>query len=221
MQKSLIEFEISPSRLEKGRNELTVRVKNKGLGELKNAVMKLVPLDLESVTVSEPEKKVGSFGNGKDAVLYYTADAAGSAGVYLSIDAEKDGEPIHVETPVKGEDAEGRPAVIEGIDAKTGVYEPPGNKFYFDIILRGLNDSQNLIITNQIELPDGDTEIMDDIPVGELKAEEEKIVTSFIVPEIKGPYTVYSYLYNGEKTIDRSVEKIFIEDTGEEADTPG
>lgn len=150
--------------------------------------------------------------------MSFRVEAAVSGGLYMSIDGKRDGKSVHYDTHVEVEDTGKKVACIIGISAETGVYEPPGNKFYFSVIVKGYIFSNGLVISNHVELPDGDTEVMEDIPVGEPREEEEKSIKAFIIPEIEGPYTVYSRLYNNNRIIDRAAEKIFIQDTGGKAD---
>ena len=218
MERSLIDFELSPKKLKRGNNDVTVKLRNMGLGDIDDARLTLKPLDINSVTISDPVKEIPCLKNGEAAMMSFRVEAAASGGFYMSIDGKRDGKSVHYDTHVEGEDTGEKAAGITGISAETGVYEPPGNKFYFKIILKGYTSSKGLMISNHVELPDGDTEVMEDIFVEELKEGEEKIITAFIVPEIEGPYTVYSYLYNGNTVIDRAAEKIFIQDTGGKAD---
>ncbi|MFW6210565.1 MAG: hypothetical protein ACOC4H_00445 [bacterium] len=218
MNREVLEYEVSPRKLEKGNNDIMMRIRNKRAGKLKDVKVTLKAVDFDAITVIDPVKNFDHLNPGEEALLNFSVEAVSSSGLYAMVEANRRDRHITYDMPVLEEKLKNYSAAITGVRAQTGVYEPPGNKIFFDVHLKGYTDSNTLELACFVELPDGDVEIMDDVPVDRLEAGGEKTISLSIIPEIKGPHVIYAYLYDGDMLIDRGIEKIFVQDTGGRAD---
>ena len=205
-----IEYELTPREIKPGMHWLTLKVKNIGDEPLTALDVRLNSFDTYSIRVTEPSTYVAKLRPGEEEVRAFQVTADMTGRVYASIDAHQEGEAFHWETPgilvTVGEEV----AELVNVFAVTAPYPPPGEKIRCESIVRGLDESEGLMLEFWVQPPEGEFEQLTALKTNELQPGEEEIYPVEFSPEMEGSYTVHAYLYDGVRRIGHEMDYVYV-----------
>ena len=205
------EYEVTAEQIEKGTNWLTLRLKNISKEILRGLDIQLHSLDTYYLTVYGTgfyRMYLGSDKEEKD--LVFQVNVLGSADVYVTIRARKEGGDYFVwESGWTHIYLDEEKADLERLAVLSHPYTTIGKTLSAEATVKGLRKGTGLKLEFWVETPSGKFEEQAKIDIKELSAGEEARYTAEFTPNETGDYTVYAYLYDGQKRIAYKTEVIY------------
>ena len=209
-----IEYELNPLEIDVGTNWVTLKLKNMGNETLRDLDIQLHSLDTYNLTVYG----TGLFGAGhylphlrsnEEKEMVFRVNAVGSANVYVTIKAHRDGRNIAWESGwIKIKVSEEK-AEIRSLLVLSNPYTSIGKTISAEATIKGLRKSTGLKLEFWVEPPSGKFEEQATIDLKDLPVGEEARYTAEFTPKETGYYTIYAYLYDGWKRISYKTESIY------------
>jgi len=210
-----IEYELSPTEIGKGKQWLTLKLKY-----LERQTLKRLDVELHSLDTSYlfPLIFPYAFGEyleelklGEEREVVFAVNAYGSAEVYVTIKARKNGGYFWWESgwwhiSVTEEKAEiGRLVVL------SNPYTKIGETISVEATIKGLQKSTGLKLEFWVETPSGKSEKQATMEIKDLPVGEEARYTAEFTPKETGNYTIYAYLFDGWRRISHKTDTIYAE----------
>ena len=204
------EYEVIPEVVDKGISWLTLRLKNIGTQTLEALDIQLHSLDTYNLT--------GLFGAGhylselepnKERKMVFRVNVYGSANVYATIKARKDGEYFWWESGWTNIRLSEEKAEIGRLLVLSNPYTVIGKTISVEATIKGLKKSTELKLEFWVETPMGKVEEQATIYIKDLPVGEEARYTAEFTPKETGYYTIYAYLYDGWQRIGTKTESIY------------
>ena len=207
-----IEYELNPTEMDKGKQWITLKLKNTG-----NKTLKRLDVELHSLDTFYLFPLFFPFGIGhyigelkpdEEKEVVFQVNAQGSGDVYATIIALKDGDYFWWESgwthiSVREEKAEiGRLLVL------SHPYTTIGKTLSVEATIKGLSKSTGLKLEFWVETPSGKFEEQAVIDIKDLSVGEEARYSAEFTPKEMGYYTVYAYLFDGRRRIGHRTDSI-------------
>ncbi len=209
-----IDYELTPSEIDIGTNWVTLKLKNIGSETLKDLDIQLHSLDTYNLTVYG----TGLFGAGhylpdlgpnEEKEVVFRVNAIGSANVYVTIKARKDGKYFRWESGWTNIKLSEEKAEIGRLLVLSNPYTTIGKTISAEATIKGLKKSTGLKLEFWVETPSGKSEEQATIDIKDLPVGEEARYTAEFTPKETGYYTIYAYLYDGWRRIGYKTESIY------------
>jgi len=205
-----IEYELNPTKGDRGTPWLTLKLKNIGSETLKELDVQLHSLD--TLTLYFPVYGIGhylpDFKPGEEMEVHFRVKAYGSTYVYATIKARKDGDYFWWEsgwTNIYVEDK----AEIERLLVLSHPYTKIGQTLSAEVTIKGLSKSSGLKLEFWVETPSRKFEAQAKMDIKELSAGEEARYTAEFTPKETGDYIIHAYLFDGWKRIDHKTNVVY------------
>jgi hypothetical protein len=208
-----LEYEVSPVWIDKGTSWVTLKLKNKGSETLRELDIQLHSLDTYNLTVFGTWLFGGGhylpdLGPNKENEVVFRINALGSAFVYATIKARKDGKYFWWESSWTSIKLKEEKAEIGSLLVLSKPYTTIGKTISAEATIKGLKKSTGLKLELWVETPSGKSEEQATIDIKDLPVGEEARYSAEFTPKETGYYTIYAYLYDGWMRIDRKTESI-------------
>jgi hypothetical protein len=209
-----IEYELNPTAIEKGNNWVTLKLKNIGNETIKELDIQLHSLDTYNLTVYG----AWLFGAGhylyelkpeEEQEMVFRVNAYGSADVYATIKARKDGTFFWWESSLTNIKLSDEKAEIGRLLVLSNPYTTIGKTISAEATIKGLRKSTDLKLEFWVETPAGKNEQQATIDIKDLPVGEEARYTAEFTPKETGYYTIYAYLYDDWQRIGYKTETIY------------
>lgn len=205
-----LEYELTPKRIDTGRQWVTLSLKNIGTQDLTGLDINLNSLDAYSISVLGTGSYISILKRNEERALPFQVSANRTGSLYVTLDGWKDGERFHWESPgipvTVGEEV----AELVSLFAMTEPYSIVGEKVRSEATVRGLSHSEGLKLEFWADTPGGEFEELAIVETKTLDPGEEATYSAEITPEEDGLYTIYAYLYDGVRRIGREVEYVYV-----------
>jgi hypothetical protein len=211
--KNPIEYELNPTEIEKGKQWITLTLKNVGNKTLKRLNVEMHSLDTFYLTPLFFPFGIGHYieelqpNEGSEVV--FQVNAQGAADVYATISARRDGEYFSWESGWTHISVSEEKAEIGRLVVLSHPYTPIGKTLSAEATIKGLRKSKGLKLQFWVETPAGRFEEQAKINIKELSAGEEARYSAEFTPKEMGYYNVYAYLYDGSRRIGHKTDSIY------------
>ena len=211
-----IEYELSPTEVEKGSNWVTLKLKNTSRDTLRGVDIQLHSLDTYYLTVYGAEYGFG-FGQylkelkpNEEVELVFRINALGSADAYATILAREEENYFSWESGwihiyVSEEKAE-----LERVLVLSHPYTQIGKTLSAEATVKGLRKGTGLKLEFWVEPPSGKSEKQATTEIKELSAGEEARYSAEFTPKETGIYMIYAYLYDGWQRIGHKTNYVYV-----------
>ena len=210
-----IQYELTPTTIDKGNSWLTLKLKNTSRDTLKGVDIQLHSEDTYHLTVYGTWSELGSgpylkeLKPNEEVELVFRINALGSADVYATIMAREEKnyfwwESSWIHIYVSDEKAE-----LERLLVLSHPYTQIGKTLSAEATVKGLRKGTGLKLEFWVEPPSGKSEKQATTEIKELSAGEEARYTAEFTPKEMGSYTIYAYLYDGWKRIGHKADSIY------------
>jgi hypothetical protein len=189
---------------------LTLSLKNIGNLPLTGLDVKLNSLDAYNLTVYGTGSYVATLDPGEKRILAFQARATATTNVYATIDGWQDGMSFYWESPYIWIQVGRKVAELANLFAMTEPYPPVGQTLRCEATVKGMAPSEGLTLEFWANTPTGHFEELATIETKALSTGEEARYAAEITPEEKGSYTVYAYLYDDGRRLDRRTEYVYV-----------
>jgi len=209
-----IEYEVTPTEVDRGTNWLTLRLKNIGRETLEELDIQLHSRDTYNLTVYG----IWALGAGQylselepnnERKMRFRVTAYGSANVYATIKARKEGYFFWWESGWTNIRLSEEKAEIGSLLVLSNPYTAIGRTISAEATLKGLRKNGELRLEFWVEPPSGKSEEQATIDIKDLAVGEEERYTAEFTPKETGYYTIYAYLYDGWRRIGYKTEFIY------------
>ncbi len=204
-----LEYELSPKRIEPGVRWLTLRVKNVGTQALTSLDVRLNSLDAYSISVLGRGSYIAGLAPTEERVLNFQVSASFSTSLYVSVDGWQDGETFHWESPyvplVVGREV----AELVSLFAMAAPYLTLKEKISVEATVRGLAPTDGVRLEFWADTPGGEFEELADVETKALSDGEQATYSAEFTPQEEGVYTIYAYLYDDGRRLDRETEVVY------------
>jgi hypothetical protein len=210
-----IEYELNPTEMNKGKQWITLTLKNVG-----NKTLKRLDVELHSLDTFYLSPLFFPFGIGhyieqlqpdEERGVVFQVNAQGSAEVYATINARRDGEYISWESGWTHISVGEEQAEIGRLVVLSHPYTAIGKTLSAEATIKGLRKSKGLKLQFWVETPAGRFEEQATIDIKELSVGEEARYSAEFTPKEMGFYTIYAYLYDGWRKIGHKTDSIYAE----------
>ena len=212
-----IEYELNPTEMDKGKQWLTLTLKNIG-----NRTLKRLDVELHSLDTFYLSPLFFPFGIGhyigelqpdEEREVVFQVDAQGAADVYATISARTDGEYFSWESGWTHISVSEEKAEIGRLLVLSHPYTAIGKTLSAEATIKGLRKSAGLKLEFWVEDPSGKFEEQATIDIKELSIGEEARYTTEFTPKEIGYYNIYAYLYDGWRKIGHKTNSIYAQKT--------
>jgi len=209
-----IRYELNPTEIDKGNNWVTLTLKNTGNKTLKDLDVQLHSLDTYNLSVYGTwwlggGRHITELGPNKEEELSFRVNAIGSASVYATIKARKDGKHFWWESGWTNIRLSEEKAEIGHLLVLSNPITVIGKTISAEATIKGLQKSTRLKLEFWVETPSGKVEEQATIDIKDLPVGEEARYSAEFTPKETGFYTIYAYLYDGWMRIGYETETIF------------
>jgi len=209
-----IEYELTPMEIDKGTSWLTLKLKNIGSETLKDLDIQLHSLDTYNLTVYGTwafgaGHYLPDLGSYKEKEVAFRVNAVGSANVYATIKARKDGEYFWWESGWTNIKLSEEKAEIGRLLVLSRPYTAIGKTVSAEATIKGLQKSTGLRLEFWVETPKGRLEEQATMDIKDLPVGEEARYSAEFTPKETGYYTIYAYLYDGWRRVAYKTESIY------------
>lgn len=210
-----IAYELNPTEMDKGKQWLTLTLKNTGNKTLKRLGVELHSLDTFYLF---PLIFPYAFGHyirelkpNEEREVAFQVNANGSADVYATISARTNGDYFWWESGWSHISVTEEKAEIGRLLVLSNPYTKIGKSISAEATIKGLRKvtGQGLKLEFWVETPSEKLEKQATIDIKDLPVGEEARYTAEFTPKETGLYTIYAYLYDGWRRIDRKTERIY------------
>ena len=205
---------MNPTEIEKGTNWVTLKLKNTGSETLKDLDVQLHSLDTYNLSVYGTwwlgaGQYIPDLEPNKEKEEVFRVNAVGSAHVYATIRARKDGRYFWWESGWTNIKLREEKAEIGRLLVLSNPYTAIGKTISVEATIKGLQKSTGLKLDFWVETPSGKIEEQAAIDIKDLPVGEEARYSAEFTPKETGHYTIYAYLYDGWARIGYKTESIY------------
>jgi hypothetical protein len=208
-----IEYELNPTEMDKGKQWLTLKLKNIGNKTLERLDVELHSLDTFYLfPLFFPfgvGHYIGELEPGEEREVVFQVNAQGSAEVYATISARKDGDIFWWESGWTHITVTEEKAEIGRLVVLSHPYTTIGETLSVEATIKGLRKVTGLKLEFWVETPSGNFEEQATIDIKELSIGEEARYSAEFTPKETGYYTIYAYLFDGWRRIGHKTDSIY------------
>ena len=212
-----IEYELNPTDIEKGKQWITLKLKNIG-----NKTLKRLDVEMHSLDTFYLSPLFFPFGIGhyieelqpdEERKEVFQVNAQGAGDVYATISARRDGEYFSWESGWTHISVSEEKAEIGRLLVLSHPYTEIGKTLSAEATIKGLRTSTELKLEFWVETPSGKNEQQATINIKDLPVGEEARYSAEFTPKEMGFYTIYAYLYDGWRKIGHKTDSIYAQKT--------
>ena len=208
-----IEYELNPTEIGKGKQWLTLKLKNIGKQTLKRLDVELHSLDtfylFPLIFPYAFGEYIGELKSGQEKEVVFQVNAYASADVYVTVKAYKEGDYFWWESGWTHISVTEEKAEIGRLLVLSHPYTTIGSSISVEATIKGLQKSTGLKLEFWVETPSGKSEEQATIDIKDLPVGEEARYTAEFTPKETGYYTIYAYLYDGWRRISHKTDNIY------------
>ena len=207
------EYEFNPTDMDKGKQWLTLTLKNIGNLPLKRLDVELHSLDTSYLFPFIFPSGIGTYIRklkpNEEKEVDFQVNANGSADVYATIRARKDKSYFWWESGWTHISVSEEKAEIGRLVVLSHPYTPIGKTLSAEATIKGMKKVTGLKLEFWVETPSGNFEEQAIMDLKELSVGEEARYSAEFTPKETGCYRIYAYLYDGHKRISRKTASIY------------
>jgi len=211
-----VEYELNPAEMDKGKQWLTLKLKNIGNKTLKRLDVELHSLDtfylFPFIFPSGIGHYIGELKPDEEREVVFQVNANGSADVYATIRARKNGDYFWWESGWTHISVSEEKAEIGRLVVLSHPYTTIGKTLSAEATIKGLRKGTGLKLEFWVETPAGKFEEQATIDIKELSVGEEARYSAEFTPKEMGYYTIYAYLYDGWRRIGHKTDSIYAQE---------
>jgi uncharacterized membrane protein len=211
MKKYPIEYELDPKEVDSGTHWLTLKLKNISNKTIKNLDIQLNSNYTKNLQVFGTGKYIADLKPKEEEVVPFQVIASGSTSVDVNIKGRRDGDLFNWTSPWIQVKVMDQVAELEKVYVLSHPYTTLGKTLEVEATIKSLVKNDGIDLEFWADTPSMDFEELAEIKTKELAAGEEVRYSAEITPKETGEYTIYSYLYDDGREIDRKTNSIWVQ----------
>ena len=205
-----IEYEISPTEIDRGTHWIALDIKNLGDKILTKLDVRLHSMDTLCVSIKDSGHYIPELVKGERTQLVSRVEVFGSAMVYATIRGQSGGETFWWESGWTYIRAIEEKAKLERLLVLSHPYTLEGENLEVEATVKAHEDDENLVVEFWVDTPSSKYEKLAKIDIMELSAGEEAAYSAEFTPKETGQYMVMAYLYDGWRRIGYTTDTIYV-----------
>jgi hypothetical protein len=210
------EYEFNPTDMDKGKQWLTLTLKNIGSKTLKRVDVELHSLDTFYLYPFIFPSGIGHYIRelkpDEEREVAFQVNANGSADVYATIRAREDGDHFGWESGWTHISVTEEKAEIGRLVVLSHPYTTIGKTLSAEATIKGLRKVTGLKLEFWVQTPSGKFEEQAIMDIKELSVGEEARYSAEFTPKETGCYTIYAYLFDGYRKISHKTGFIYAQE---------
>lgn len=202
------EYYIRPETVESGTHWISVHLKNTKNKPMMNMDVRLISNDPLRIRSLDRGGYINMLNPGEERVVPVQIETNQGAWVYLHVEYWLDDELFYWESPNIWIKVRRDPARIMTLFSVKGPHMRAGEPVPVEATLVANLPAESLRLDLWIETADERFESFESMDVESLDAGEVKTITTEFTPEEDGLYSVYAYLFDGNRRLDRMIEQL-------------
>jgi hypothetical protein len=199
--------------MDKGKQWLTLKLKNTGRQSLRRLAVELHSLDTYYLFPLIFPFGIGHYiaelGPNEEKEVAFQINAQGSGEIYATITARRGDEYFSWESGWTHISVTEEKAEIGRLLVLSHPYTRIGETLSVEATVKGLQKSTGLKLEFWVETPSGKLEEQATVDLKDLPVGEEARYTAEFTPKETGYYTVYAYLYDGWRRISHKTDNVY------------
>jgi hypothetical protein len=210
-----IEYEFSPTEIEKGTNWITLKLKNVGTETFTKLDLQFHSADTYNLQTygtfyeAGPAHYIKELKPNGEIELCFRINALGSANAFATIRGLKDGKYFWWESSWINLHVNDEKAKIERLLVLSNPYTAIGKTISAEATVMGLRENSGFKLEFWVETPSGRNEQPATIDIKALSIGEEARYTAEFTPKETGLYTISAILIDGLQRIGRNTSEIY------------
>lgn len=205
-----IRYELRPTELAEGEQWIWLRLENVSEEPITDVTVKLISKDASRVRVKEPDNYIPSLPPAQEQEVGFKIASSASSAAYIAISAIRDGAPLRWESPYIPLTVGETVADIASLVAMGPRYPHVDEPVRLEVILRTFVRATDLRLAFWVDTPGGTFQRLGQIEVPAMEPGDECRYSVTFTPEETGGHTVYAYLQQDQKRIDRWMEHVYV-----------
>lgn len=202
------EYHVTPETIESGTHWISIHLKNTKNKPMMNMDVRLISNDPLRIQPLDRGGYINMLNPGEERVVPVQIEASQGAWIYLHVEYWMDDELYYWESPNVWIKVRRDPARIMTLFSIEGPQMTVGEEVPVEATLVANLPVEDLRLDFWIETADGRFESFESVDVETLDAGEVKTITTAFTPDEGGLYSVYAYLFEGNRRLDRMIEQL-------------
>ena len=202
------EYSLTPEIVEPGTKWISVHLKNMGREPMMNMDVRLIYNDPLRIRALDRGGYINMLNPGEERVVPVQIEANQGGWVYLHIEYWLDDELLYWESPNVWIKVSRDPARMMTLFSIKGPQVNIDTEVPVEATVVADLPSDSLRIDFWIETAEGRFESFHTLDIKPIDAGEIRTITTEFTPEEEGLYSIYAYLFNGNRRLDRVIEQL-------------
>ena len=202
------EYSIKPERVETGTHWVSIHLENIDRKPMMNLDVRMISNDPLRIRSVDRGGYINMLNPGEERVVPVQIEANRGAWVYLHVEYWLNGELFHWESPNVWIKVRRDPARIMTLFAMEGPEYRTGEEATMEATVVANFPTNDMRLDFWAETADGEFESYKTVEIESIKAGEYKTIKTIFVPDEEGLYSIYAYLFDGNRRVDRKIEQI-------------
>lgn len=208
--KQNISYDIIPREVNEGRKWITVVLENKGNKDISGASVELHSTDSSAISVRSTGEFVPNLSQDEEVQLPFQIDAKRTAELFIVLDGIQESRPLHWLSSFLTVSVGEPVAEITSLFVLTEPYARLSTELEAETTLRAHAKVGNLTARFWVETPDGDLLNLGEENISEMDEGDIETVSTTYVTAAEGLHRFYTYLYEGDKLLERKTDRILV-----------
>lgn len=209
MKRLPVIVKLEPREVIRGKSQVSLKIKNIGEEEIETLEIGLSSLDQSLLEVQDSLKWLSNIHPGETAIIPYDISAFSTTKVHIKIFGYLGDERFSWQSPAIRLKVGDEVAQLDTLLIQGNANQKVGRRVEVETTIRGLKPDSKVRLDYWVNMPNG---VFTQLEETGIDINEESVIKSKIefTPESEGLYTVYAYLYDGIRQIDRDIDKVLI-----------
>ena len=204
------EYNITPEEVEPGTKWISVHLRNISKEPIMNLDVRMVSTDPVRIRSLDRGGYINMLNPGEERVVPIQVEANQGVWVYLHVEYWREDELIYWESPNVWVKVRRDPAHIMTLFSIGGPQLNLGESVPVEATVIADQVTDSLRLDFWVETADGEFESFETVNVEPMDADEVQTITTEFVPDVEGMYSIYAYLFDGNRRLDRMIEQLRI-----------
>jgi len=202
------EYSITPEKVEPGTHWVSIHLKNIGKKPLMNIDVRMISNDPLRIRALDRGGYINMLNPGEERVVPVQIEANRGTWVYLHVEYWLEEALIHWESPNVWIKVRRDPARIMTLFSMEGPDYNIADEAKMEATIVANLPTDMIRMDFWVETADGEFESFETIDIDPMETGEYKKITTKFVPDKEGLYSIYAYLFDGNRRVDRKINQI-------------
>lgn len=202
------EYSLTPEEIEPGTKWVSIHLKNIGKQPMMNMDVRLISNDPLRIRALDRSGYINMLDPGEERVVPVQVEANQGGWVYVHVEYWLDDKLYYWESPNVWIKVRRDPARIMTLFSMKGPQLNVGEEVPVEATIVANSPTNSLHMDFWVETAEGQFEAFETVDVDPMDADEARTIQTEFTPEEEGLYSIYAYLFVGDRRLDRKIEQL-------------